>query len=455
MPFGLSKAGQTFQRLMDHILWSIPSAFVYLDDILITSHNLEKHATHLKKIFQVLAENGFVINCDKCVFGKTSLNFLGHTVSKNSITPPADRVDCILWIQEPDSVKTFQEFLEAINFYHRFIPHASEMLRTLHAVLHGTPRKLKWGREQSTAFRNAEKALSNATLLVHPNVKAATALTCDASGTVVGASLDQLIDGKWKPLTYFSRKLSQAELNYIAFDCELLAIYISTKHFCYFLEGQQLAIYTDHIPLTTAIASAVDSSPQQARHLSYIAKFTTDLRHLPEKPMLLLMLLAGPVLTSMLSLHLRLTSRTWLYVNTLMQTPSISRKKLTRAWCYKKSTSMESNYCVIQHVGALDLSFQHLGVRRCSTLSIVSGKMPTLTAVSCEFVWPCMNKDIINWCKLCLDCHQSKVSQYTCTPLQTLKSQTAISTSPLPPSQGFTISSPLLTDSLIGLRLFP
>ena len=73
----------------------------------------------------------------------------------------------------------------------------------------------------------------------------------------------------------------QVELKYSAFDCELLAIYLSTKHFHYFLEGRQFAIYTDHLPLTTAIASAADRSPQQARHLSFVAQFTTDLRYLP------------------------------------------------------------------------------------------------------------------------------------------------------------------------------
>lgn len=75
-------------------------------------------------------------------------------------------------------------------------------------------------------------------------------------------------------------------LKYSTFDRELLAIYLSTKHFRYFLEGRQFAIYTDHLPLTTTtttttITSAADRSPQ-ARHLSYVA-FTTDLRHRPGK----------------------------------------------------------------------------------------------------------------------------------------------------------------------------
>ena len=39
MPFGLSNAGKTFQRLMDHILRGLPFAFVYVDDILVASRN--------------------------------------------------------------------------------------------------------------------------------------------------------------------------------------------------------------------------------------------------------------------------------------------------------------------------------------------------------------------------------------------------------------------------------
>ena len=86
------------------------------------------------------------------------------------------------------------------------------------------------GTKQSTTFRNAKQALSDAMLLVHLNIKVAIAVTCDALGTVIGTSLDQLIDSEWKPLAFFSRKLSQADLKYNAFDHKLLAIYLNTKN---------------------------------------------------------------------------------------------------------------------------------------------------------------------------------------------------------------------------------
>ena len=74
------------------------------------------------------------------------------------------------------------------------------------------------------------------------------------------------------------------------------------------------------------------------------------------------------------------------------------------------------------------------------------GKKPTLCrAISSEFVCPYMHKDINNWCKLCLDCHQSKVSQHTRIPLQDFKEPSCHLdhfhvdiVGPLTPSQGFT-----------------
>ena len=200
-PFGLSNAGQTFQRLMDHILRDLPYTFVYLDDILIASRNQEKHAEHLRQTFQVLADNNLVINRDKCVFSKTTLDFLGHTVSKNGITPPEFTASCRY--NGPIPSRRFTSSWEQSTSITGLFP---MQLRSYAPYTLFSRENLRMGQEQSTAFQKAKQALSDATLLVHPNVKAVTAVTCDASGTAVGASLDQLVDGEWKPLAFFSRK---------------------------------------------------------------------------------------------------------------------------------------------------------------------------------------------------------------------------------------------------------
>lgn len=69
MPFGLRGAPATFQRMMDTILRGTESfSSVYLDDIVIYSHNWEDHLEHLKEIFQRLKEAKLTVKIKKCVF---------------------------------------------------------------------------------------------------------------------------------------------------------------------------------------------------------------------------------------------------------------------------------------------------------------------------------------------------------------------------------------------------
>ena len=46
MPFGLTGAPGSFQRLMDSILRGLPFATTYIDDVLIFSPTLEQHVEH-------------------------------------------------------------------------------------------------------------------------------------------------------------------------------------------------------------------------------------------------------------------------------------------------------------------------------------------------------------------------------------------------------------------------
>ena len=94
---------------------------------------------------------------------------------------------------------------------------------------------------------------------------------------------EQVLDGIWCPVAFFSKKLSKAERKYSAFDRELLAIFLAVKHFRHHVEGLQFAIFTDHKPLTFAFASAAERSPRQTRHMSFISEFSTNVLHVSGK----------------------------------------------------------------------------------------------------------------------------------------------------------------------------
>jgi len=105
----------------------------------------------------------------------------------------------------------------------------------------------------------------------------------DASVDHVGAALPQRTGpaAGWQPLGFFSKKLDQTQQRYSAYDRELLACVLGIWHFQFMLEGWPLTLYTDHKPLTYALPKAVEPwTARQSRHLSYLAEFTSDTRHI-------------------------------------------------------------------------------------------------------------------------------------------------------------------------------
>ena len=161
-----------------------------------------------------------------------------------------------------------------LNYYRRFLPGLAGLLVPLHQALAGATKSsdFKWSADCEVAFKAAKSSLANATLLQHPSPFAETAITVAASDHAIGAELAQKpkSSGNWKPVAFFSKTISPAQKKYSAFDRELLAIYLSIKHFRHFLEGRAFTVYTDHKPLTFALASGTDCSPRQARQLSFL-----------------------------------------------------------------------------------------------------------------------------------------------------------------------------------------
>jgi hypothetical protein len=98
----------------------------------------------------------------------------------------------------------------------------------------------------------------------------------------VGAVVQQRRRGQaWRPLGFFSAQLNKAEVNYSAFDRELLAVIAAIRHFRHLLEGRSFVVFTDHKPLVGALHRRSDPiSARQQRHLSFIAEFAPSIRHI-------------------------------------------------------------------------------------------------------------------------------------------------------------------------------
>ena len=121
----------------------------------------------------------------------------------------------------------------------------------------------------------------------------------DASDTHLGAVLQQLLDRSWAPLAFYSKKLSDAEKKYSAFNRELLAASSSLRHFRFMLEGRDFTIFMDHTPLTHALfrVSLPWSACKQC-HRSYLAEFNSYVVHIPGPEKIVADALSRPSLVS-------------------------------------------------------------------------------------------------------------------------------------------------------------
>jgi cleavage and polyadenylation specificity factor subunit 1 len=203
-------------------------------------------------------------------------------VSEDSLVPLPRHVAAIQEFPPPSEVKQLQQFLGLINFYRRFLPSIARVQKPLTDLLRGSPKLLSWSPAADSAFAAAKAALIAAVPLSHPAPNATLSLAVDASDSHVGGVLQQLEARAWRPLAFFSHKLTPTQCKYSTFDRELLAAFLTVRHFRFLLEGRSFRLLTDHKPLVSAMTRVTPPwSARQQRHLAYLAEFTSDFRHTP------------------------------------------------------------------------------------------------------------------------------------------------------------------------------
>ncbi|GKD39841.1 putative reverse transcriptase domain-containing protein [Tanacetum coccineum] len=171
MPFGLSNTPAVFMDLMNRVCKSYLDKFVivFIDDILIYSHDEKEREGHLKTIIKLLKKEQ--------LYAKFS--------------------------------KEIRQFLGLAGYYMRFIKGFSKIAKPM-TELTQKDRKFDWGEEQETTFQLLKQKLCVATILALPKGSDDFVVYCDSSIKGLGAVLMQ----RMKVIAYASRQLKIHEKNY-------------------------------------------------------------------------------------------------------------------------------------------------------------------------------------------------------------------------------------------------
>jgi hypothetical protein len=281
MPFGLTSAPATFQRMMNDILRPLlgKCVVVYLDDIMVYSTSPEQHVKDLRAVFELLRHHNLYTQEDKCEFGLEELGFLGHIVSAEGIRPDPNKTSIIDEWPTPQNITELRSFLGLANYYRKFIHNFAFIAAPLNYLTGKT--EFQWTSQCAKAFSKLKQALTLAPVLRYPDPDKPFVVFFDASTTVaVGGILCQEHDGLLHPIAYESRKLLEAEKHYPVHELELLAFLHCLKKWRHYLDSNKFVVYTDNRSLES-IHTNLTPSLRMLRWIDLIQSYQFVVKHIP------------------------------------------------------------------------------------------------------------------------------------------------------------------------------
>ncbi|RWS21805.1 uncharacterized protein B4U80_01249, partial [Leptotrombidium deliense] len=248
LPFGVSAAAAIFQRQSDRMFRSMSGVANFVDDIVPSGKTEKEHLQNLRKVFEVMRENGIHANKKKCKFGVSRISYIGHDFIPGGVMPSPDKVKAIKKAPEPKNVTQLKSYLGGLGYYGRFMPNLSSTVEKLYKLTQkDTP--WKWTNVERTAFNKSKDLLLSDAVLTHFMENEDLYLVCDASQYGIGVILEHRINGERKPICFWSRVLSKAERNYSQLEKESLAIIYGLFKAYEYVYGRLVYIVTDHKPL--------------------------------------------------------------------------------------------------------------------------------------------------------------------------------------------------------------
>ena len=79
--FGLSDMSESFQKMMEQILFGIDKVEISIDDVIVHAESMHKLIKRLRLVFERFRERNLTLNRSKCEFGLKEITVLAHVMS--------------------------------------------------------------------------------------------------------------------------------------------------------------------------------------------------------------------------------------------------------------------------------------------------------------------------------------------------------------------------------------
>ncbi|XP_056688741.1 uncharacterized protein [Spinacia oleracea] len=278
MPFGLKNAGATYQRLVDKVFADQKgrNVEVYVDDSIVKSRKEEDHVSDLRETFETLRKYRMKLNPKKCVFGVRSGKFLGCLVSERGIDANPEKVEAIISLPQPKSVKDIQRLTGKMAALNRFVSKSADKQMPFFTTLRQN-KKFKWGPAEQEAFEALKSHLKNLPTIARAKEGGKLQLYISASPKTVAAVLVAETENKGQQPVYFvSHVLNGPETRYTLVEKMAYAVLIAARKLRPYFDMHTIEVLTN-FPLEKAI-SKLDTSGRLLKWAIELSEFDLEFR---------------------------------------------------------------------------------------------------------------------------------------------------------------------------------
>ena len=279
-PMGINSSPAFFQRLLDFITQGLENVYVYMDDVILSTHTFEENLIALEATLKRFRKYKMKCNLSKTKFGAGEVQYLGYNISNTGgIRPGKMKTEKIKQFKPPSNVTEIKQFLGLCSFFRRVIPNFSSISAPLTKLTRKDSMYKKGPLPQiaMASFRSLQKALCARPCVEPVDFNREFIVTVDTSQTATGAILSQ-IDGEGveRANAYFSKLLNDCDSRKSAYHREQLGILAALKHFKPYLFGRHFRLRTDHKPLAVSQTGKLDVLDRIAQNIKEFEPFTIE-----------------------------------------------------------------------------------------------------------------------------------------------------------------------------------
>ena len=281
-PMGLKNSPLACQRLVNSLFQGLigDGLFVYLDDLILVSKDLDTHFQKLSLVLQKFTEAGLKLNITKCQFLRNRIEFLGHVVDSHGIHTTNAKVKAVQNFPTPTTTNNVRSFLGLAGYYRAFIKNFATIASPLTRLLKKNV-PFHWDATHEYSFTVLKSALTQAPVLSFPDYSLPFVIATDASAQGLGAVLMQQVPGsRPQVIAFASRVLNDCESRYSVTHLEALAVVWSLKHFRDLIYGYPITVFTDHVAVTQ-LFKGKNLSGRLARWFLTVEEFNPVIKYLP------------------------------------------------------------------------------------------------------------------------------------------------------------------------------